>query len=306
MKKAAILEPFPDFIVDSFLRNKNIDAEYLNSWHLNQDLCPVVHSAEILVTRNQAVIDRDLIAKLGNLQAIVVYGTGTDHVDGDAATEAGVQIISAGHENASATAEHTVGLILALKRRLVAAAEMGPCSEWQRDRLMGSEIAGSTVFLIGCGAIASRVAGLLHGFGGKILFTRESSKLVPPEMQTIGAEYRDLETGLRAADIVSLHLPAVKKPPLLGRKQLALLKKEAVLINTSRGHNIDQEALFLLLDQGRLGGAALDVLVEEPPQQELPERKNLLITPHIGGMTTAALGKMHENIMRKVEELTGR
>lgn len=227
-------------------------------------------------------VDRALLERAPRLRVIARYGVGIDNVDVAYATEKGIYVTTTAGANANAVAEHTVVLILAAFRRLkyyVKAVEVG---QWTTSEF--PELTGKTVGLIGFGRIGRLVARRLSGFEVRLLvcdpFQSESV------VREAGGRKCAIETLLRESDVVSLHLPASREDkPLLGAPELALMKRGAYLVNTSRGTLIDEQALAETLKSGRIAGAALDVVTEEPcrPDHPLLSCENVMITPHIAG-----------------------
>lgn len=219
--------------------------------------------------------------------------TGTDRIDLAACAAAGVTVCNTPGYSTTSVAEFTVGLILAALRRIPegwAGARNG--GTWQG--LVGSDLAGKTVGIVGTGAIGLRVAGMLGAFGCTVLgFTRSAA----PKVRAIGIDYVDLGTLLSRSDVVSLHLPLTDETRgLIGRDRIALMKKSAVLVNTARGGLVDQDALIEALREGRLAAAALDTVDPRPPlpaDHPLFALPNVLVTPHMAFAT-------HESGQRRI------
>ena len=241
-----------------------------------------------------ARVDGDMISAAPNLKIIGRHGVGVDTVDMDAARAAGVTVTTTPTANTTSVAEHVFALLLALRRGIVAADRGETGSDSHRAKLVGSELAGSTLGLVGCGQIASAVATIAtHGFGMTVLAFDPA--LDAAEIRRRGAEPTSLDDLLRRADAVSVHVPLVPTTRgLIGQRELALMKKTAVVLNTARGGIINEDALLAALEAGALGGAGLDVTVEEPLPAEHPlrQRSDVIITPHIAGQTSQALRRV--------------
>jgi D-3-phosphoglycerate dehydrogenase / 2-oxoglutarate reductase len=235
--------------------------------------------------------------------------TGLSHIDLEACTERGVRVVSLRGETeflkeVRATAELTVAITLALLRHIPEAVASVQAGKWDRDAFRGSELFGKTVGLVGVGRLGSLAAGYFKAFGCRILGYDPR----PDFPDSIAQRVSSLEELLKASDIVSIHVeynPSTKG--LIGARELAYMRHGTVLINTSRGGVLDEQALLHALDSGRLGGAALDVLVGEPdleanhPLIAFARRSpRLLIVPHIGGNTAESFAKTEIFLARKI------
>ena len=236
-----------------------------------------------------------LIADLPRLKVITLHGVGVDQVNLAAAAARGIVVTNVPGANAQAVAEHTIGLILAVLRHTPFADSQMRRGAWARARLVGEELEGKTLGIVGLGNIGRRVAALGQAFGMTVI--AHSPRVTPPP----GIISMDLELLLAAADIVSLHAPQNPQTEgLLSAERLSLMKPTAILINTARGALVDEVALAQALTAGRLAGAGLDVFTVEPPDRASPLLRlpNVVITPHIGSSTTGAL----RNIARRAGE----
>jgi len=248
--------------------------------------------------------DRSVFAAAPGLRVIARVGVGTDSIDLVAATEAGVAVMVTPGGNRETVADHTVALILAALRRVVEHDGSMRRGEWRRGgALMPWELHGATVGLIGYGQIGRAVARRLEGFGVRLL-------VCDPALRAADHLRRvELEELLRCADVVSLHLPLSEATRhVLGREQLELMAPHAVLVNTSRGGLVDEAALAARLRSGRLRAAALDVFEEEPPASaELGELENVVLSPHVGGLSERSVEHMTEQATGHVlDVLAGR
>jgi D-3-phosphoglycerate dehydrogenase len=210
-------------------------------------------------------------------------------VDIAAATRHGVLVMVAGDANAPAVAEHTMALMLTLGRDIVPLDLNTRGGLWDRGTYKARELRGRTLGLVGFGRIARRVAALARAFGMTVM----ALPRVPGSIDlALAGEAPSLEALLATADIVSLHTPLTAKTRgMIDAAALSLMKPGALLINTARGGLVDEDALLDALMSGRLAGAALDNLVQEPPAPDTPllSAPNLIVTPHIAGISTAAM-----------------
>ena len=239
-------------------------------------------------------IDAAALAAADRLRVIARYGVGVDNVDLAAAAARGIVVTNTPGANARAVAELTVALLLLLARPVLRAAAETRHGGW--PRLPGLSLAGKTVGLVGFGAIGQQVARLLSGFECRLL--AYDPLLSPATAGALGVQAVSLDALLAASDFVSLHAPALPETRgLVDAAFLGRMKPGAALVNTARGELVDEAALLAALAGGRLRGAALDALAQEPPPADHPllALPNVLITPHMGAHTdgaTTAMGRL--------------
>ena len=230
-----------------------------------------------------------------NLRIIARHGAGYDTVDVDAATERGIPVTITGAANAGSVAEHVFALLFAVARNVTAADRAVRDGRWSAARGMftGTELAGRTLGLLGCGRIGLRVAAIATAFGLAVVASDPALSAADADALTLRLTEKD--DLLRTSDIVSLHLPLTPvTSQIIDREALANIRKGAILINTARGGLIDEVALLECLDTGHLAGAGLDVLATEPPTADDPllAHPRTVISPHIGGQTHEALRRV--------------
>jgi len=246
-----------------------------------------------------APITKEIIRAAKKVRLIQVIGAGYDKIDVKAAHQAGIPVATTGGANAVSVAEHTLALILALYRRIPYAHHSVKAGKWPQFELYQGgvfELSGKTLGLIGFGHIGQALARLVRGFNVKVLYHRRH-RLPPDQERALGVSYATLEDLLRQADIVSVHVPLTDQTRrLIGRKELGLMKKSAILINTSRGRVVDEEALIEWLSSGRIAGAGLDVFHHEPidPHSPLLKLDNVVLTPHMAGASEEAVRRTFE------------
>lgn len=213
---------------------------------------------------------------------------GVDNVDVKAATERGIMVINAPESTSITVAEHSIGLMLALARKISIADRSVKEGKWEKNRFMGIELNGKTLGIIGMGRIGSQVVVRTKAFGMDILvYDPYISREAAEEM---GVTVTDLETLLRESDIVTIHVPLTPETRhLISDDEFKLMKETAFIVNCARGGIIDEDALYRALKDGEIAGAALDVFEEEPPEgSPLLELENVVLTPHIGASTAEA------------------
>jgi phosphoglycerate dehydrogenase-like enzyme len=245
--------------------------------------------------------DRDVLAACPNLRVIARVGVGVDTVDLAAATEAGVLVTTTPGANDESVADHTLALMLALVRRLPEHDRSLREQRWDRGgALSPGDLYGSTVGLIGSGRIGRAVVRRLRAFGSTILVSDPGL-----DRADEGTRLVHLDELLAASDVVSIHAPLLPQTRgLIGGRELALMPRSAVLVNTARGHIVDEAALADALRSGRLAGAGIDAFAEEPPfGSELLELSNVIVTPHVGGLSVRAIAAMTEMASRSVVEV---
>ncbi len=242
---------------------------------------------------------REVLEKCENVKMLAVAFTGLDHVDLKYCEERGIKVQNCAGYATTAVAELTFGLLLDLCRNI------GKCDTAARNGgtkagLIGFELEGRTMGIVGTGAIGARVAKLAAAFGMDVIaYSRTPGKVA-------GVRYVSLEELLAQADVVSLHVPLTDETRgMIGAEELALMKKTAVLVNTARGPVVDTKALADALNSGRIAGAAVDVFDKEPPldaDEPLINAKNTVVTPHVAFATDESMIKRAEIEFRNIAE----
>jgi len=242
--------------------------------------------ADALIVRNRTQVTPALLDDAPRLIAVGRLGVGLDNIDLAACAQRGVQVFPATGANARAVAEYVIATALMLLRRAYLSSASVAAGEWPRAALSsGRELAGSTMAVIGFGAIGQLVARLARALDMRVVGYDPQQPASAACWSETGAQCVTFEHALRTADVVSVHVPLIDATRnLLDADRLSMLKPHAAVINTSRGGVIDETALAEALRQGRLGGAALDVFAEEPLAQDSPlwDMPNVLVSPHSG------------------------
>jgi glyoxylate reductase len=251
-------------------------------------------------------IDRSLLETYPALRVVSSFGVGLDHIDIPAATARGVIICHTPGVLTEATADLAFGLCLDAARRITEGDRLvraGRFRGWGPDFMLGREVWGSTLGIVGLGRIGRAVARRARGFGMKVIYA--SRRRAPRGVErALGAQRVSLSTLLRRADIVSLHVPlGPNTRHLIGTRELARMKPTAILVNTARGPVVDEAALVRALRAGRIAGAGLDVYEREPRlARGLARLANVVLAPHLGSATVstrAAMGRLAvENLLR--------
>jgi phosphoglycerate dehydrogenase-like enzyme len=241
------------------------------------------------------------------MKLVQLISAGYDHVDIEAARKAKVPVANNGGANAIAVAEHTVMLMLAVLKRIVRFHNDVVAGKWRAGNPNDSrvyELAGKTLGIVGLGNIGKKVARRAAAFDMAVQYY-DIARLTEDQEDAIGARFVLLEELLRTSDVVSLHVPLTDRTRnLLGARELGMMKKSAIVVNTCRGPVIDEDALHLALTKGQIAGAGLDVFVEEPPKPNNPlfTLPNVTLSPHSAGPTwenwTARFRNGFDNIQR--------
>ena len=268
-----------------------------------EDLAELIATTEILIAGTEP-ITRKVLNAAPDLRLIARVGIGLDNVDLVAARERGIQVTYTPEAPAPAVAEFTVGLMVSLLRHTHTANALLHNGVW--NRLMGRRLGDSTVGVIGVGRIGSRVIQILSSFGVQRLIAHD----IEPRSDLIQGTYVEWvspDEVFREADIVSLHVPLTPDTlNMVCRKQLDLMKTDAVLINTSRGGVVDEAELLRALQDERLGGAAIDVFTHEPYEGPLMQEPRCLLTSHMGSMSIDCRTRMEIEASREaVQFLAG-
>jgi len=279
---------------------------------LNRDeLRSQIADYDVLIVRFGQKIDRVIIDAGSRLKAIVTAATGVDHIDVDYARLRGISVLSLYGESdfletVSAAAEHTWALLLALARRIPQAFNSVRAGRWDRDLFRGRDLQGKKLGIIGLGRIGRKVAAYAHAFSMDVSAYDPFATQWAPTVE----RRPTLTDLLHRSDLISIHVPlTLDTRNLVGRKELSCLHPEAMVINTSRGEVLDENALLDSLESGSIAGAALDVICEENSEGRRTQQRllnyarahdNLLITPHIGGATRESMAKTEIFMARKL------
>ena len=260
--------------------------EYPGDEYTEDELIRLCEGADAILVGSRDRYTRRLIESIPNLRIISKHGTGTDKVDIQAATERGV-IVSHTPVNFAAVAEHTLALILTLLKRIKEADGRVRKGKWRGNDFTSTLVGGKTVGILGFGRIGKEVAKRLQGWGVKIL--SYDPYVNPDSMREYGVEKcMALEEMLEQVDVLSINAVLTKDTyHMINEEALRKLKKRAFIVNTGRGAIIDEKALVRALGDGRIAGAALDSMEQEPidPNNELLKLENVILTPHMSAVT---------------------
>jgi len=244
----------------------------------------IAQAEAVLNIRSSSKFSERVMESAPRLRLISVWGTGTDHIDLAAAHRLNIKVMNTPGVSAFSVAEHALALLLATARGIPQADAATRRGEWPRGQ--GVELRGKTCGVIGLGAIGRQFAVLARGIGMRVIAWTMHPQPLP------GVELVELDELFRASDVVSVHLRlSGDTQGFIGADQFALMRKNAILINTARGAIVDEAALLKALSEGRISGAGLDVFAAEPLAEGHPFTKlpNIVMTPHCAGITPEAL-----------------
>ena len=272
-----------------------------------EELRTSIADYDALIVRSQVQVDEALIRAGARLVVIGRAGVGVDNVDLDAATRAGITVVNAPTGNTIAAAEHTLGLLFAVARRIAPADASVRAGEWRRSAFTGLELRGRTLGIIGLGKIGQALAERARGLEMPVLGV---DPYVTPEQAALrGIRLVELDELLASSDVVTLHVPLSRATRgLIGAKAIARMRPGAIVLNVARGGLVDEAAVAEALRDGRLGGAGFDVYEREPPTgSPLLDAPNTVLTPHLGASTAEAQVLVAEEVAEQVlDVLAGR
>jgi D-3-phosphoglycerate dehydrogenase len=247
------------------------------------------------------------LAAAPHLQVVGRAGSGLDNIDLDAAIRHGVLVVNAPRGSAIAVAEHTMALLLALARHFPAANSSIKAGRWDKSRLLGVELHGKVLGIIGLGKVGKQVAQRAQAFGMRVIAC--DPFISAKQGQQVGVQLHSKEEVLPRADFVTLHATLANDESgtrrLLGTRELHLCKPGAYLVNCARGSLIDEQALLAVLTEGRLAGVALDVFSQEPigddrVLRQLLAHERVIATPHLGASTAEAQVRVATEMARNI------
>jgi D-3-phosphoglycerate dehydrogenase / 2-oxoglutarate reductase len=267
---------------------------------------------DALMVRTAGVYDGELMDHGPNLKVIGRHGVGVDHIDIDAARERGITVVNAPEANSMAVAEYAAGLMVSLLRFLPEADQAARAHEWTaRDRLIGTELFGRTVGIVGLGRVGSRIARICRlGFQMRVIYYDIDRKYDIED--ELGIEFVSFDEVISQADILTLHTPLTPLThSMMNEETLGRMKEGTWLLNTSRGRVVDLDALVATLNRGHLAGAALDVFPEEPVPADHPilTMSNVRLSPHMASRSAESMVRMSlvaEDIVRVLKGETPR
>ena len=286
------------------LKNAGLEIEIFphNRIPKKEEIIAGVRDADALISLLTDKIDREIIDSAPKLKVIGNYAVGYNNINVEYAKKKGIIVTNTPGVLTDATADLTFALILAAARRVVEGDKFmrqGKFNGWAPMLMLGKDVWGATIGIIGAGRIGQAVARRAKGFNMRILYYSRTRK---EEMDGLGAKFVSLEELLRESNIITLHVPLTSDTRhLIDYKEFELMKEGAILINTARGEVVNEEAMLKALKSGKLFAAGLDVFYNEPNvNPELFKMDNVVLTPHIGSATERTRRKMAEMVCSDV------
>jgi D-3-phosphoglycerate dehydrogenase len=259
------------------------------------ELPSIIGEYNALIVRSATKVNADLLAHAQKLRVIGRAGEGLDNIDLKKAKQLGIAVVKTPHVSYMSVAELTIGYLLALARGIVEGTLSLREGKWEKEALMGVEVNGKTLGVIGCGYIGKTVERLAISLGMKVLVVEECvfDRFVP------------IDEMLPKADFITIHVPLTSHTRhMLSTKEFNMMKDGVMLVDCSRGGVVDQEALYNALVSGKVKAAAVDVFEEEPPKNsKLLTLRNVIATPHIGAQTREAQRKASIQIANNIIEV---
>ncbi|NPA12799.1 MAG: hydroxyacid dehydrogenase [Aquificae bacterium] len=318
------IEDWEKLHLERKLRELKVDGEvFFYKEPLDETTVDLAKDAEIVSVFIYSKLTKEVIDQMPNLKLIITRSSGYDHIDVEYAKKKGIQVAYIPEYGNNTVAEYTFALILALARKFKPMIELISQGIFTREGLMGIDIMGKTIGIVGTGRIGSYVAKIAHGFGMKILaYDRAKNKEL---IEKYGVEYVGLEELLTRSDIVTVHLPYNRATHyLINRFNIKLMKLDAMLINTSRGEVVELEAIVEALKEGRLaGGVGLDTIETKLTREEellkktglttlklkkeaeakyLLSQENVIVSPHLAYFTKDASERILDLTVENIKE----
>ena len=296
--KVLISDKLSEAAVQIF-RDRGIDVDFQPDLGKDKDaLLKVIGNYDGLAIRSATKATEKIIAAATNLKVIGRAGIGTDNIDKEAASKAGIIVMNTPFGNMITTAEHAIAMMFAVARQIPEASASTHAGKWEKSKFMGVELTGKTLGVIGAGNIGGIVCDRARALKMKVV--AYDPFLGEEKAAQMGVEKVELDDPLARADFITLHVPFTDQTAnILSRENIAKLKKGVRIVNCARGGLVDEEALAEALKSGHVAGAAFDVFAVEPATESpLFNLPNVVVTPHLGAATTEA----QENVALQVAE----
>jgi D-3-phosphoglycerate dehydrogenase len=285
----------------AYLRARGLEVEELVKPSA-ETLQARLADCEALITRSGTAVTADLLRHAPRLRIVGRAGVGVDNVDVEACSRRGIVVCNAPYGNVVSAAEHTVGMLLALVRRIPEAHARLKTLEWNRA-VYGAELFRKTVGVVGLGKVGSRVAARLRAFETELLVY--DPYIPESRAKDLGARLTDFETLLRESDVITFHVPLTPETEnMAGARELALARRGVRIVNCARGGIVNERALLEALETGHVAGAAIDVWSEEPPRSDVVRRlvqhPRVVVTPHLGANSSEAQVNVAVDVARQL------
>ncbi len=266
-----------------------------------EELLAAIPDYEALVVRSETKVTAEVLSAAGNLIVVGRAGVGVDNIDVDAATQRGVVVVNAPAAITIATAEHTIGMMLALARHIPAAHASLSSGKWERSKFVGVELRGKTLGVAGMGRIGAEVARRARALEMRVIAF--DPFVTPERFQAMGVQLCQIDQLLAESDFITLHLPlTAANHHFLDDAQFGQMKQGVRVLNVARGELISETALIKALESGKVSGAAIDVFEQEPPdpQSALLHHPNVVVTPHLGASAAEAQERLSIDVAEQL------
>jgi D-3-phosphoglycerate dehydrogenase len=286
--RVLVTDTLADSGLDILRATEDVDLDYRPGLK-GEELLREVAASDALITRSGTSVTQELVNAGTRLRIVGRAGVGLDNVDVDACTARGILVINAPTANIMSATEHTMAMLLALCRNIPEAHASVKRGEWTRAKFMGIELHEKTLGIIGLGRIGTRITARARAFGMNVI--AYDPYIASTVFEKVGAKQVTLDELLAQADVITVHTPLSDETrAMLGAAEIAKMKDGVFVLNIARGGIYEEQALADALNSGKVGGAAVDVYVEEPPGADHPllNAKNIILSPHIGANTIEA------------------
>lgn len=307
MAKIFATRPLPGDALDRLSHEHTVTVHPGDVSPTPEELIRGVKDADVLICLLTDKIDTSVISAGSSLKIVANYAVGTNNIDVDWATVSDVAVLNTPGVLTDASADMAFALLLATARRLGEADRFvreGKWQGWEPNLLLGTQVTGKTLGIVGMGRIGVAMAQRARGFGMQILYTNRQP--VPAGLERdLGASFVELDELVQRSDFVSLHCPLTPKTRhMFNRKILSSMKQGSILINTARGPVVDEKALVEALEQGPLRAAGLDVFEDEPNvHPKLLTLPNVLLAPHVGSATHETRSEMANILVQGIQKV---
>lgn len=275
--------------------------EVVDKHYEKEELKEKIKDFDVVIVRSATKINKEIIdhGKQGKLKLIIRGGVGVDNIDVEYAKNNGIDVKNTPNASSASVAELAIAHMFSLTRRIYDANVSLREGKWEKKKYKGIELYGKTLGLIGFGRIAKEVAKRADGLGMRVVYTDKLGKAEGFHK----CKYCSLENLLKVSDVISLHIPFNKEDgAVIGEEEFEMMKDDVYIINCARGGVVDEKALLHALDEGKVAGAGIDVFENEPnPNEDLINNDKVSVTPHIGGSTNEAQGRIAIEIVNIIE-----
>jgi D-3-phosphoglycerate dehydrogenase len=286
----------------AYLTERGFEVDQVSSKLPKEELHAKIGEYEAIITRSSTTVTAEFLSRARRLRILGRAGVGVDNIDVDACSRQGVVVVNAPYGNVVSAAEHTVGMLLALVRRIPLAHEALKRLEWDRG-IYGAELYRKTAGVLGLGKVGSRVAARLRGFDMEVLVY--DPYIPESRARDLGVRLTDFQTVLAESDVITVHVPLNDETEnMIAAREIAAMKPGVRIVNCARGGIVHEGDLLAALGSGHVAGAAVDVWSEEPPVSEVVKRlvqhPRVVVTPHLGANTQEAQVNVAVDVARQL------